>query len=224
MKREFPEEFSFFPQTFILPAEISELKAILKPGTESNELSKPKVHAKNGRYPKNYDPKTHSKVYRERDNQPSSMSTDIQTNTNTNTTNIQDNIPFFILKPDDWSRGKGIYLAQTVDDINLQLQSHMVAQKYLTNPLLIENLKFDLRIYVLLYGVNPMRIYVYEEGLARFATVPYEKPNQQNYNNMFMHLTNYAINKTAQNYISNENPDGSGKSHKRSLQEIYKII
>jgi hypothetical protein len=56
----------------------------------------------------------------------------------------------------------------------------MVAQRYLTNPYLIEGLKFDLRIYVLLYGINPLRIYVFEDGLARFATVPYESPNPQN--------------------------------------------
>ncbi len=34
---------------------------------------------------------------------------------------------------------------------------------------------------------------------------------------MFMHLTNYAINKNAANFIQNENEDGAGKSHKRSL-------
>lgn len=77
---------------------------------------------------------------------------------------------------------------------------------------------------MLLYGINPMRIYVYEEGLARFATVPYEEPKQGNLNNMFMHLTNYAINKNSSNYKQNENAEGSGNSHKRGLKQIYKII
>ena len=67
---------------------------------------------------------------------------------------------------------------------------------------MIDNLKFDLRIYVLLYGINPMRIYVYEEGLARFATIAYEEPTQKNINNMYMHLTNYAINKNSANYVA----------------------
>lgn len=84
------------------------------------------------------------------------------------------------------------------DDIHPH--DHVVAQKYIGRPFLIDKLKFDLRIYVMLYGINPMRIFVYEEGLARFATVPYEEPKNANMRNMFMHLTNYAINKESSDY------------------------
>lgn len=72
-------------------------------------------------------------------------------------------------------------------------------------PYLVDGFKFDLRIYVLLAGVNPLRVYVYKEGLARFATVPYESPTPLNLGNLFMHLTNYAINKDNENFIANNN-------------------
>lgn len=49
----------------------------------------------------------------------------------------------------------------------------MVVQKYMMKPHLIDKFKYDLRIYVFVNGINPLRIYVYKDGLARFATVPY---------------------------------------------------
>ena len=71
-------------------------------------------------------------------------------------------------------------------------------------PLLIDDLKFDLRIYVLVAGIDPLRIFVYEEGLARFCTEKYQPPKSDNLDNQFMHLTNYAINKLSPNFIFNE--------------------
>lgn len=49
----------------------------------------------------------------------------------------------------------------------------MVACRYISNPLLINGYKFDLRIYVAMTSINPLRIYIYKEGLVRFATDQY---------------------------------------------------
>lgn len=70
-----------------------------------------------------------------------------------------------------------------------------VIQKYIENPLLIDGLKFDLRIYIFLASTNPLKIYIHEEGLARFATKKYEIPNEENISSAYTHLTNYSLNK-----------------------------
>ena len=74
----------------------------------------------------------------------------------------------------------------------------------------------------MLCGVSPLRIYVYKDGLARLATEQYEKPNEKNIDNLFMHLTNYAINKESENFvIDKNNPDtGSKRSYISVLEGI----
>jgi hypothetical protein len=49
----------------------------------------------------------------------------------------------------------------------------MVVSHYIDDPLLINDLKFDLRIYVAVTSINPLLIYIYEDGLVRFATEKY---------------------------------------------------
>lgn len=104
----------------------------------------------------------------------------------------------FIVKPEASCQGKGIFLTRNYK--NLDKNEHYVVQRYLHKPYLIDDLKFDLRIYVLLIGVSPLRAYIYKEGMARFATEPYCSPTGNNIKNMYMHLTNYAINKNHEDY------------------------
>jgi len=84
-------------------------------------------------------------------------------------------------------------------------------------PHTIDGFKYDLRVYVLLNGISPLRCYVYRDGLARFATAQYHKPDEKNISNLFMHLTNYAINKENENFVQNEHKDHDDIGSKRSL-------
>ena len=49
-----------------------------------------------------------------------------------------------------------------------------------SQPFILDGFKFDLRIYVLVTSCDPLRVYVYKDGLARFATVKYHDPTHGN--------------------------------------------
>jgi hypothetical protein len=70
----------------------------------------------------------------------------------------------YIVKPHNRSQGKGIAVTNQLSLIYSKLEkySSLIVSHYVDNPLLINNLKFDLRIYVALTGVNPLRFYIYE--------------------------------------------------------------
>lgn len=83
----------------------------------------------------------------------------------------------------------------------------------------MDGYKFDLRVYTLITSVDPLRIFVYNEGLARFATSKYKEPTLHNTSNVYMHLTNYAVNKHSHTFCKDVE-DGS----KRKLSTINRIL
>ena len=82
-------------------------------------------------------------------------------------------------------------------------------QRYISDPLLLEGKKFDLRIYVVLsqigsYPDKTTIAHVATEGMARLCTVDYEQPATGNMHNLQLHLTNSAINKMSDDFVSTE--------------------
>lgn len=67
-------------------------------------------------------------------------------------------------------------------------------------------------------------MFVFREGLARFATDEYTGPYQSNLDNLFMHLTNYAINKNSEYFEANEDENDDESGHKRSVTAVLKLI
>lgn len=125
----------------------------------------------------------------------------------------------FIVKPDKGAQGRGIFLIQ--DPSNVENYTELaVAQHYLP-PYLVDGYKFDLRIYVLLLSIDPLRIYLHEEGMARFCTEKYSSPVSTNLNRAYSHLTNYSLNKKNDKY---QKTDDESSGSKRSLSYIYEYI
>jgi len=96
-----------------------------------------------------------------------------------------------------------------------------IISSYIERPLLINKKKFDMRMYVAVTSFHPLRAYIYEEGLARFATEDYTN-DPKILKNKFVHLTNFSINKKNQkNYVKNDNKNGDGaaKNKKKGEEE-----
>lgn len=106
----------------------------------------------------------------------------------------------YIYKPALGARGNGIQVLSGNDTIE-DMETSAVVQHYIMNPLLIKGFKFDMRIYVLVTSVDPYIFYIYDEGLGRFATERFVRPDDENKTHVKMHLTNFAVN-------SNEGQEG----------------
>lgn len=199
-----PGTFNFAPQSFVLPEELEAFMDVVK-------SNKPKTGGK----------KT-------------------QTKTKTKT---------YILKPDAGCQGKGICLVQTEaqaiaalrelgvlgpDGASVKNPNHVkksqaatlnvVAQRYVADPFLIDGRKFDLRVYALVTDADPLRVFVYNDGLVRFCTTKYVPPETGNLKNSQMHLTNYAVNKNAENFVRAEDVGKSLPKPKTPAQRARALL
>ncbi|KAF7703496.1 hypothetical protein HF521_022503 [Silurus meridionalis] len=118
----------------------------------------------------------------------------------------------FIVKPANGAMGHGISLIRNCE--KLPAQDHFIVQEYLDKPFLMEGYKFDLRIYILVTSCDPLRIFLYNDGLVRMGTEKYHAPNESNLSQLYMHLTNYSVNKHNENFERDETAD---KGSKRSI-------
>ncbi|KAM6901070.1 tubulin polyglutamylase TTLL11 [Lycodopsis pacificus] len=168
MQELFPEEYDFYPRSWILPEECQQFSTQIRMVKESDATLN----------------------------------------------------PTFIVKPDGGSQGDGIYLIRDPGDLKLMVGTQAkqaVVQEYIQKPLLIDKLKFDIRLYVLLKSLEPLEIYIAKEGLTRFCTEPYQEPSQKNLSHVFMHLTNYSLNVHSGNFVHS---DSQSTGSKRTLSSV----
>jgi len=93
----------------------------------------------------------------------------------------------WISKPGDGARGEGIYLV--TDPSAVTNQHNVLLQEYITNPHLMNARKYTLRFYVAITSLDPLRAWVFPEGLTKLATQPFSL-NPNSLDNLFIHLTN----------------------------------
>lgn len=122
----------------------------------------------------------------------------------------QDKDQLWIMKPACKAQGKGIFIVTSIEQIqkwkaslkggieNLVNELY-VCQKYIMNPLLIGGRKFDMRIYCIVTKYNPLLIWLYRTGFARFTHARYTNKVKEIENN-YIHLTNVAVQKTCEEY------------------------
>ena len=119
--------------------------------------------------------------------------------------NVGENI--WIVKPAGKSRGRGIELKRSLADI-LSFTTHCkgasslnsqrwIVQKYVENPLLINNKKFDIRQWILVTDWNPLTVWFYDECYLRFALSDY---NSDTLTDRFSHLCNNCVQKEASDF------------------------
>ncbi|XP_013181233.1 PREDICTED: tubulin glycylase 3A-like [Papilio xuthus] len=100
----------------------------------------------------------------------------------------------WIVKPGNKCRGKGIQLMNNIKDIigllNIPAQKNRyVVQKYIENPLIIYNTKFDIRQWFLITNCQPLTIWIYKDSYLRFSSQIFSLSNYHE----SVHLTNNAV-------------------------------
>ena len=115
--------------------------------------------------------------------------------------NIKD---LWIVKPLNMSSGMGIHIFTSLKEEMKNNRKEFLISKYYGNPHLIKGKKYDMRIYVLITGFQPLRVYLYNEGLIRIAADKYQL-NIDSLDNIYSHLTNTAINVKNKKYKNPKN-------------------
>ncbi|XP_005485265.2 tubulin monoglutamylase TTLL4 isoform X1 [Zonotrichia albicollis] len=123
----------------------------------------------------------------------------------------------WIVKPPASARGNGIQVIHKWSQ--LPKRRPLLVQRYLQKPYLIGGKKFDLRLYVYVTCYDPLRVYLFKEGLVRFASCRYSS-SVESLGNKFIHLTNYSVNKKNAAYKPNSD-ETACQGHKWALKALW---
>ena len=114
----------------------------------------------------------------------------------------------WLLKPTVSGGGEGIRFIKNFEDI----KSNDVISKYIENPYLLYGKKFHIRLYVVVTGYKPLKIYFYEEGQVMRSAYNYSFDYENFTFKKGEYLTNGHMNFKANSYnknISFDSEEGS---------------
>ena len=141
----------------------------------------------------------------------------------------------WILKPNNKCQGQGITLLNktskvkkmnfskkvtTENNQTVNINDVYVVSKYIDNPFLMGGKKFDLRIYCLVTTFHPLKAYLYQQGFCRFCNEKFSV-DVSDINNIYMHLTNVAIQKKYDKYQKTNGGKFSLQNLHFYLENVY---
>ena len=123
----------------------------------------------------------------------------------------------FMIKPVNWFSGLGIKITNNLEEI-LQSGGNAVVQEYVERPLLINKRKFDVRVFLLLTSLEPLQLFLYQEGIVSVCSEEYSQYRSQadSQSSKATHLTNYSVNKTHHSFCL--------KNQRLSLSELRRQL
>ena len=141
----------------------------------------------------------------------------------------------WILKPNNKCQGQGITLLNKTSKVKkmnfskkvttdnnqtVNINDIYVVSKYIENPFLMGGKKFDLRIYCLVTTFHPLKAYLYQQGFCRFCNEKFSV-DVSDINNIYMHLTNVAIQKKYEKYQKSNGGKFSLQNLHFYLENVY---
>jgi hypothetical protein len=109
----------------------------------------------------------------------------------------------YIIKRPSLPRGEGVHLIGSLEQLEHLLtpaspcyplnKTKALAQEYIQNVLLIEGHKVTLRVYVVITSMDPLRIYIFQNGLVRICSRKYST-DLSSIGDIFAHVDSIDIN------------------------------
>lgn len=124
----------------------------------------------------------------------------------------------WIVKPGSNSKGSGIECMSTLPELlhHCDTMPNRVVQKYIERPLLLfSGRKFDIRQWVLVRSVAPLRIFLFSECYLRLCNDMYDLGDLRNRER---HISNWQVNKHGKNIV-----DGACASLEEFREELKEI-